>query len=214
MDRSTTTVETKEQDWQEELATPILWLTRGPSPKLDRASGSSFSGTYLSTVEGPDGSDSSAMSFSPADGLSGELPSITGDMTVMFGIGDGEPDVISIGSLTVSVTESAGVYSVRWNDGTNDVSVPLNWSNGGGWTLIKLTRSGTDLVVCENGSILDTYGLLSVETVGGDVGIMSAQDGNVYDIRVYDSVVSTLAFSYYHDDVVNNSGNGTLPVWE
>lgn len=213
LDKSTVNETSNEQDWQDELSVPVLWVTRGPTPELNRASGVSLDGSYFSTISGPDGQDDSAISFSAADGLTGSLSGLDGNMTVMFGIASGEPDVLSIGPLTVSVVESMGVYSLRWNDGVNDVSVPLNWTGGGAWTLIKVSRNGDNLVVSENGYLRDTYSLISVVDVSGALALMDGQDGDVYDIRVYGDVVSDSAFRYYYDDIVENEGNALLPIW-
>lgn len=207
---------TSEQQWQNEFGLPVLWLSRGPTLLMDRATGTVVGGSSFGVTTGPDGKTQSAMAFSAATGLSRVIGNLTSNFSLHFSISSitATTQVLSfsVGAGRVRVTFVGGTYSLEYADTSGTYTQPLSW-DGTGWVTLTVAREGAALRFIEDGVHLQQFSLPSIVSIGGTVGIMTAQVGSVFDLRILAAALSTDAASYYHDDLVNNSGNSFLPMW-
>ena len=208
-DESATTKAMSEHNWQNEFASPWLWLSRGPNPTVNRATGATLTGSYFSLVDGPDGKDSSAMMFAPTNGLTYGAKSITGDYSLVFSVNNLVLPCAVIGP--VSVMELHGVKYLQLSYGGNTLSCPLAW-NGTGWVALMLKREGNNLVFSENGAVKGTY-LDKVGDISQSIAIMDTQDGELGYVWAFDTAISDKAFAYWYSDLTENHGDALLPVW-
>ena len=199
-----------------EFTAPLLWYSRGPSLTMNRATGVEAGGSTFASVVGPDGKSNSAMAFSPATGLTDTVAAMTADFTVMFGLSNVSSDitVVDLGDNNgqINIIISSGVYYLRFVSDGETHTQALSW-DGTGWVSLKVTRTGDLLTMSENGSLLNTFSLLTSESYGGSVQVMNGQTGRLFDFRIYASAVSENAFDYYYDDIIQHSGDSTCPVW-
>lgn len=75
------------QQYQEDYASSVVWITRGGNPYLNRSTGNTATVTgTISRVEGADGESNSALSFNGEQQIDA-IPraALTGDFTVQFG---------------------------------------------------------------------------------------------------------------------------------
>ena len=103
---------------------------------------------------------------------------------------------------------SAGL---QFGFGGNNASVSFY---GTTWGLFVVVRRGDYLLLYHNDILLNTFLLGSITTYGGTVSIMSNQTGQIEDVRIYNSAISTDALAYYHRNMVNDNGNAFLPIEE
>ena len=204
-----------EQDWQIDYTNPMLWFSRSVRLIQNRATGEMAAGSIFSSTTGPDSKDRSAMVFSGANGLTTSLVnSLTGDFTIQFSVSGitGTTEVFTSGTFNVQIRIVGGIYYVRVNDGADQHDQALGWS-GSGWANVQIVRSGDSLIVRENGTTLNTFALAAINTIGTSVQVMNAQDGWLFDLRVYASAVSENAYRYYYEDLTENSGDSLCPGW-
>lgn len=212
-----------EVQWQQEFGTPDLWLTRDSfKPTMNYATGVVFAGTHDTFAIGPDGYANTGLNFAVAQGLyASNCAYINGDMTLglwIAGIGAApitlwRMNVDNGATLLVTIDNIAGVYAVRWNDGTNGDTRTLAWA-GASWVFIAVEKSGATLRVFENGVQLSLTPLIDA-TLGYGNTIYFAENSicSIFDVRRTPRAISTEALQYYYDDVVNNAGNGGfLPI--
>jgi len=202
-----------EHTYQSEMRLPSTWASRGSNLILDRSTGDDFSGSTFGSASGPDGNPSSAMSFSPSDGISRTLSSITGNFSIMFWLANGSSFPIKpiiYGDVEIRITEALGVYSLVFDDTVETFTQQLNW-NSVDWVAIKVDRKGTSLRVSENGVLLQTFVMSGIRTYGTDLDIMSSVSGDMFDFKIFRSFVSDEANAYYYNDIINNNGNKLLP---
>lgn len=144
--------ETSEMSYQETFADPVCHIGNVNGAPMNLAIGVVTGGTYGSVSEGPDGQTGSAVTFTGSEAMTAAMTGdLSGDCTIQLMVQSitAPIDAIKIGSvLTISITESGGVYSAVWNDGTTTVTQALSWTNSG-WVLIEFERSGTDLIIRE-----------------------------------------------------------------
>lgn len=198
-----------EQSWQEHMAEPALWLSRGSNLVLNRAVGEDVSGSYFGTATGPDGISGSAMDFTGSQGLTYALPSdLTGDFTLMMWFTGGvSATLMSLSTGSGSMVISGGNLSFGGNGGA------ITW-DGTAWGLFVVVREGYYMYLYQNDELLNTFLLGSIINYGGTVSIMSSQTGQIEDVRIYERSLGARMLDYYYRDVINNSGNSFLPMEE
>jgi hypothetical protein len=83
----------------------------------------------------------------------------------------------------------------------------LSWSN------IKLVRTGAYLYVYLDGVLVNTARLNGIVELGGKFTVGRGVADKVHDIRVVNEAVSSTATDYYLDNLSQNNGNSTMPVF-
>lgn len=209
----------QEDDWQYEFNNPVFWMSRDRlRPGLNRATGTSFGGSYASLYTGPDSTNSSAVDFLVGDGFTATISQMSGDFTVSVWI-DGiatfpitlwQMDEGGGGTLNIQLVQNAGSRFLVFDDGTNYVSRPLSYT-GTGWVMLTVERSDTNLLMFENASQLTATPLVnSTLTYGGTVVLNDGDICTMFDARIVERAVSSNALDYYYRDVTTNNGNGGL----
>ena len=193
-----------EHGYQDEFNDTVLWLTRGSSPALNRADGTTLSGTYFGTTDGPDGKDNSALSFSPVDGLTCSYT--LGDFTLM--------------GWVRNLATPCEVLNILKFDVDGDLVVDLNTTHadyafgsvGTNWTFFTVTRSGQNVSFYRDGVLLGTR--LSTDTDDVTISsVMYAQEGDLAFLRVLNTAISAGAVLYAYQDVDENEANALEPIW-
>jgi len=204
----------EEGDYQLEMCEPIHWLSRGYDLTLDRASGSKpDSGSIFSSITGPDSEEDSAMLFSNTSNLEYLNSSvINGDFTVQFAV----DNILSTTEMVrfaddgiIRITVVGDEYFVEYEDASGIYSQAMTW-DGDEWVFIKISRSGGTIYFSENGSRISSQLLSSVNILSGNIQYLTGNSKSLFDIRIYDEVISDGAFAYYRDNVINNNGNAFL----
>ena len=209
-DESQTRKAMSEHNWQAEFESPLLWLSRGPNPQINRATGTNFGGSFFSQVMGPDGIADSALAFSPADGLTADDITIPGNLGIIFSISsvDDSVDVLD----EVRVYRDGDEYYIRVNIGGNIITQLLSWQ-GVGWDTILVKRVGGNIVIGENGVITNTIPVDSSESFTISPIIMDGEDASLFNLWIFDSEITDSGFEYFYRDLTENDGNALLPIW-
>ena len=202
-----------EQDWQAEYGQIIAWATRYKTPMTNLASGVDFGGSYGSLVTGPDGLSESAYSFAGAEGLTQADIELDDDFTMQFGLKDilNDTDIVEIGDFKIEIQVTGTTFELDIQKGSLGVSQTLNW-NGEGWVILKVSRSGDNIIVSEDGEILNTLSF-GYDDIAGTMNIMVNQTGDLFDFRLYQKNISNDGFAYYYRNLNNDSGNALLPLY-
>ena len=200
-------------DYQFDLGSMKLWLSRGGEPLLDRSTGNlfiNFLGNPYTLIAGPD-EKLSGLEFDGNGGVRGILLPIVGDFSLFIGLKGftSTTTFLSIGSNEFILTLSAGNFSITMGDG----SVSLDW-DGAEWITLQIKVTGNHFYIYKNGVFLG-------ETLFGNwdyplegiVDLMSLAVGSAFDLRIYDSNIDDASILYYSKDIEENSGNSLLPLW-
>lgn len=135
---------TTEGDHQENLASPLLWVSRGENPTYDIVGGEQISGT-VSYITGPDSRSNSA--FSISSGIT--LPSISSaSAKTMF--------MWVSGSGSGLATAAIGGSGVTFSNYSSDGNWYLNYATG-------ITSSGTTIITPSG-----TVGIYDIRIMSGD----------------------------------------------
>lgn len=196
-----------EQSWQENMAEPLLWLSRGNNLYLNRATGTNVSGSYFGTATGPDGLSDTAMDFTGSQGLSNTLSSdLSGDFTLMIWFTGGvTATLMGLSTGAGNMVISGGNFSFGGS------SSAISW-DGDVWGLFVVVREGNYMYLYHDDTLLNTFLLGSIVTYGGTVSIMSNQTGQIEEVRIYNRAQNANTLAYYHRDMINNNGNAFLPM--
>lgn len=171
--------------------------------------------TSFSTQTGPDGKSDSAVLLSASQFDDNNLPFTSfGDFTValsvkfpsnptdqyvlrIFGPEDFYIHFPSSTSVDVSALGALTISSV----------------SGTGWHHFAFVRSGGTITVYQNGASVGTIAFGS-DAVGPDAIRWRADGGPVYfhDIRIYSNAKTATNIAYLYNDIVNYSGDRTLPM--
>jgi hypothetical protein len=199
----------QEDGYEAEMDSPIFWLTRGINPILDLASESEVAGSYFSLVNGPDVLFESGLTLAVGDSLTHSIPDLSGDFTIMMFV-QGKPRFrfIKIGSLEIDIDKH---NVLQYFDGPNLITKQL--SKFDAWTSIMVQRSGKEIIIGQDGNILDTLGLMDKITYQGNLEINPNDTVDIFDCRVYDKAISSGAYFYYYSEVITNQGKVFLPLW-
>lgn len=200
-------------DYQSELAKPIFHVSRGTNMLLNLAKGTAVTGAVFGSTTGPDGATGSAMVFSLTSTISDTITTaITGDMTAMFFVTSvaGSMTLLTVGALTISLQVIGSTYFVVVDDGTSYVQ-GLSWT-GTGWLALKISRSGSHWVISENGQNIITFLTAATVTLSGTVRVPAGASKNLFDVRVYDRMITAEANLYYYENVTLESGKAVLPI--
>lgn len=205
----------KEQDWQEELSEPILWLARNKDMLRNLADGTLMTGSISTSVEGPDTLSDSSASFSLTTGLSTTLTGLQIQFTIIFSVAHlvGDTTIFSFngGLIIVDLIKDSGKWWVRFIDNGFIYRAQLSWKTG--WTTIKITRDMVNVAISENGYRLNLIPSYSFGDLSGNLLIMDGVIGHLYPVYILDSAVSDEAFLYYCKDLLEYKGKATLPLW-
>lgn len=121
----------------------------------------------------------------------------------------------STGTLLVDIEFVAGVPYLQFDDGVNSIYQELPFTDeqkaGTDWAFIKLVRTGGDLKIVVDKTVVATITLTQVKDYGGTLKIMELNPENLFDLRIVKNVVTEEASDYYQDDLSENSGNNMLP---
>lgn len=104
---------------------------------------------------------------------------------------------------------------LTFKDGVNDIrqELPFNADQISGldWAIIKLVRSGTNLIItCDKTAVATITGLTAI-SYGGNVHIGENTMVGLFDVRIIPSVVTKDASDYYIDDINENGGDAMMP---
>jgi hypothetical protein len=123
----------------------------------------------------------------------------------------------SVGGLRVFVKKDIGNTSVRvtvW-DGLNQVvaTIPATADqlSGTDWMIIKVSRSGTNMIFTLDKSEPVTVSIGSLVSYSGNITLMDEAEGSVFDPRIIPKAITKAASDYYYDDVYDNEGKSLLP---
>jgi hypothetical protein len=208
--------EMTEEGYQSELsALPLFHIGRHYVNALNFATGILATGTVTSRITGPDGKEYSAMSFAPGSlGLAATLvAALNGDYTALLWYNSlplaSLPAVLwTVGTLSITLVNSAGQHAVRISDGMNPVIVVPLAGTGAAWELITVVRDGLTVKVYEGDSLMQTTAIASVVNHGTAL----TQCGGAYSLFepcLLPRAVSIAALEYYYADV-NRGGNEVL----
>jgi hypothetical protein len=196
---------------QASIGAPIVWISRGSVPLLNRADGAIASGAITGTATGPDGWANSAMILGPASSISAPCASLSGDYTIMVFVSSiaASVDICNVGALVVSILKAGAAYILQVTDGANYQHL-MSWL-GTGWVAIKITRTGNVLELSENGLPLDSFILPGVNTFAGPFRMQAGNQKRVFDIRLLPNTVSNDDHFYYYNNVTQKDGDAVLP---
>lgn len=201
-----------EQDWQMEFSEPLFWLSRGPDPDINRATGSNATGSRFGVTTGPDSKTASAMVFTGTQGYSDTI-SLSGSRSIVCAIANIDTDttIIRIGTDRIRITVDSGAYYLNYISDTTTHQQLMSW-NGSGWAIIMITWDGAAIRMYEAGALINTF---SDESLDNETTfeVMASASGSMFDPRLYNSVISESAFLYYYRDVTENEGNSICPWW-
>jgi PKD repeat protein len=206
-----------ETTWGLEWSEPVLWLSRDlMAPLRNRATGGEFDGGYIGRVAGPDGYAGSALVVS--GGLfaaEGECPVLDGDFTMCWWLRGAAValDLYRNTGLLIEITYVDGRYRLRFNDATNNIQV---WLDRGysDWTMLSIVRSGSNLIVYENGVVTNTVVMADAYiTYGGEFTALCDGGSTLWDMRMVSRAVGSDAQRYFYTDVVEHAGNAMSWIW-
>jgi len=195
--------------WQEELSHPLFWVCREVTTNI--ADGSDPTGSIFGFGTGPD-EEESAMIFVAASTLTYTFTDIlSGDFSLMFGFRaiNTNTEIITIGNASVTIRVSAGVYTMRFNDGNRNYDQELGWG-GSGWAMLKLTRSDDRLIISEDGEQLMIMLLDTIETLSGNIVFNAGNAKQLFCPWLFDTVITEDAFNYHYRDTMESQGEALL----
>ena len=202
-----------ESQYQREFRTPYFWISRDKSrPLLNRATGRTCTGSYDLLLAGPDTIAKSAIAFAPADSLFDSIANLSSDFTAgvwLNGIVGYPCTIFNLGTLALSLP-AAGY--IRFDDGTNLFTSPINWI-GAGWVYVTWQRDGNYVRFFENG-VQSTYQTLTDHSLiyGGTVRMPVNSTVTIFDPRIIPRAISADALLYYYQKVLKDYGNEILPI--
>ena len=199
--------------WQQEFGQPLVKLSRSDNLKMNLATQVEAVGTVYGGTMGPDNKALSAMVFMTTNTLTMPIgEDLDGSFTCMFYAAAivGTIEIVQIGTATISIIGSGGVYTLRFNDNGTTYDQILNWS-GGDWVSVKISRFGQQLIFSEGGVQRNSSLLSGITTYTGNVVIPSGNPKYLFDLNIFPSRISEDAYNYYNDDVVNKNGKSVLP---
>lgn len=209
IDESETQKAMSEHGWQREFAAQGIWLTRGPNPLINRATGAAVGGGFFSMVTGPDNKETSAMYFSGQEGLILGDISISGDFTFIFSLSGLELPCQLCGFI--EIFEENNVRYIRLSHEGQTVTQILSWTTG--WVTLMVKRSEGDIIIGEGGSIIGTHVNRFPNSMVWNMNLMVNQIGNLFNFWLLDPAISNAAFEYYYLDLTENEGDALLPLW-
>jgi len=199
---------------QEALAVPLFWVSRGDPMLQDKATGEFPEGSIFGYTEGPDGDPTSALLLAPASSL--EWPwnrSLFPGYTIMFSIKSVTAPVRIIewsdgGYAQIIIQEDR--FRLQFFDGVTAYIVDLNWS-GKDWGMLKIVNDAGMMKFYLNKVLLNSSAApfgsyLSGSTISVPGDLMKV----LFDLRIYESVISVDEYDYYHDNVINHKGLAVL----
>lgn len=207
-DESATTKVMTEHNWQVEFNTPVLWVTRGPSPMIDRATGLTGTGDYFSEIIGPDGKEDSALSFSPVDGIVFGERSVSGDFSFIFSVSNLALPCAVYGPIDIYEQDGTTYLRIRAGGEEHSHHITLN-----GWDTFLIKRVGDNIVFGQNGNILSTYPNRLPNSITEDIDIMNGQEGEGFNYWIFDNAISDGGWEYFYKDLTENAGGALLPIW-
>jgi len=154
------------------------------------------------------------MNFIVAKGLGGGLM-VTGGWGGEVPAGGGCIIKSSVGGLKIFVRRQGSSVILLFWDGHNSVvaNLPVTAEQlaGNDWMIIKVNRSGNNLIVTLDKNEPVTVALGSLVTYSGNFIFMDGAEGYLFDPRVIPRSVSKVASDYYYDDIYENQGKALLP---
>lgn len=135
---------------------------------------------------------------------------------LMSGSG-GEIISLTNGNLKIFIRRSGDeVILFYWDSGNmieTKLPVTADQLAGNDWMIVKITRSGNNLLISLDKNDPVTVSLSSIETYGGTVTLMNGglTNGALFDLRMLPKAITKEAVEYYIDDIKDNSGKTLLP---
>lgn len=202
----------EQYNYQEEFGMPLVHFGPGDNKAYNLATGTDATGSVFTGTTGPDGNPTSAMQFSPASSLTAPLvEAVTGDFTIMLGVSAVTANVVlcQLGTATMSILRAGNTYTLRFDDNGTVYDQVLRWK-GTGWLLLKVSRTGQELVVSEDGRQTTSFLLMGLTLYSGNFVIPAGTAKVLYDVWVLPSRITEAAFERYNWDIQNNQGQGFL----
>lgn len=205
-----------EMSWALELSEPVLWVSRSQlNPVRNRAAGMTLGGTYASVVTGPDGLAWSATVMGIADNLrAADIVIGTSDFTFVVWLRSPSVpiELYNDGILVIILKMDGEGYYLKWEDGANELRINLE-QDYGNWTQLALQRQAGNVVAYENGVLTNSGSLVSPVISYGDDIVLFNGVVSFFDCRIVLRAVTEAALLYMYNDVVDNQGNATCPIF-
>lgn len=205
------------------------WLTR-PDINLNRATGTDYtlnSSAAVAFVTGPDGEEY-GINFSFTENEGGAVytqadTTLYSDFSILFWF-QNRTDSNPVIQMTTTGSGPTSVFwiafttdtNLRIFDGTKTVNIAID-TIASGWHSFFISKTGETITVYQNGSTTAKGSDTIRNILGGstmDIKVRSEVSdlGDGYDIRIYSKdIITTAAYEYYYDQIVNNSGSKVLP---
>lgn len=180
-----------QKGYHRELSIPDLWFScNEPDSNTNRADGEKFEGDTI-PVDDPTGT-TKAMSTT---GLSGTLAYAIDNFTVIGWVyGDAtlfKSQVLGGGNFEITISGDKITVSDMVDSFDTDIV-------SSGWMMVAITRSGTDINILVNGSLIKTYVFSAVRKYGGNTEV----SGTLFDVRRYPILISDNAIGYYYSNTL------------
>jgi len=143
--------------------------------------------------------------LSVTDGYGADTPTITGGAIISF----------ENGGLTIDVVKFEEGVMLVFNDGDNYFNrffeLTAAQLSGADWMLVKVSRSGSKLILSVDNSTPQEMNLSVVKDYSGKVTIMQNKTGSIFDQRILKRYIDEKAVEYYLYDMAENRGKSLLP---
>lgn len=120
------------------------------------------------------------------------------------------------GGLKIDVQKFDNGVMVVFDDGDNYINryfeLTPDQLAGDGWMLVRVSRSGSNLILSVGNSEPVTVALSVTKTYSGKVTIMKNKAGRLFDLRILKKSIDETAVEYYLYDMAENSGKSLLPA--
>lgn len=143
--------------------------------------------------------------LSVTDGYGAETTTVTGGAVISFENGGLTIDVVKFNEGVMLIFDDGDNYFNRYFELT---AAQLA---GTAWMLVKVSRSGSKLILSVDNSTPQEADLSVVKDYSGKVTIMQNKTGSIFDQRILKRFIDEKAVEYYLYDMTENRGKSLLP---
>ena len=212
-----------ELGWSLLAAEPLVWIGRdssieNPTLPINAGTGVRVTGSYSALITGPDGLARSAYAFGAADSFTAEdVPQEGDEFSLMMWLRSPTSGMVlwesSEGDLRVVYTVNPdGTRKIEYYDSDNHFNLPLSITPSD-WFMLTIVRKDDVLVAYENGSLINTYGLVGdPDDVYGDIEVCQGSCA-AWGMRMIPRALTADAVTYHYNDVIENQANATENIF-
>lgn len=212
-----------EKTWNELLSNTIIWIGRSidlvniddgsHTMPWDKGSNQRTTGSFTGISQGPDGNDRSAIALGTGDSISINESIPSGSLSIIMWVRSpvSSCTIMSNANLTIQLVQVDGEWELRFDDGTNDFTVPLT-SQLTDWTMITLVRHGNQVDIYENSVISNTRYLSQNLSYTAPIVFFSGQCIG-FEPRIIGAALTANAVRFIYNDVIENHGNTTCAMY-